>query len=70
MKIYLYRALDEQGKKVSGEIRAESREAAIREIRNRYPVLTSLKEQGRVKKLLFMDIGSVRNWLFSVLSCP
>lgn len=60
MEIYLYRALDEQGKKVSGEIRAESREAAIREIRNRYPVLTSLKEQGRVKKLLSMDIGRAK----------
>ena len=60
MEIYLYRALDEQGKKVSGEIRAECREAAIREIRNRYPVLTSLKEQGRVKKLLSMDIGRAK----------
>lgn len=57
MKHYRYRARDALGNQITGDIRAESREEAAREIRSRYPVLIRLKEESRTKKLLSRELG-------------
>ena len=64
MVTYSYKALTAEGVETKGVIQAQDEFSAVTQIRQKCPVITSLtpveKENGKLQKLLAIDIGSPR----------
>ncbi|MDO5146488.1 MAG: type II secretion system F family protein [Eubacteriales bacterium] len=60
MEEYIFRALDEDGKKVSDTIEADNETEAVRQIKRRYPILLSIRKKKAADSFLEMEIGGKR----------
>lgn len=57
MEEYIFRALDENGKKISDTIEADDEADAVRQIKRKYPILISIRKKKAADSFLEKEIG-------------